>query len=62
LLKRGQQKQVLLVNENKTQDLVVTDIRPFMSMVFFMVKWVVAAIPAMFILTMLEGAYYWCSQ
>jgi hypothetical protein len=42
------------MDENKTQNVVVTDIQmPFMSMVFFMVKWVIAAIPAMLILTML---------
>jgi hypothetical protein len=35
----------LLADENKTQNLVVTDIQlAFMSMVFFMVKWVIAAI------------------
>lgn len=33
------------------QEVVVTDIRmPFMSMVIFMVKWVIASIPAMIIL------------
>ena len=33
------------------QDVVVTDIRmPFISMVIFMVKWVIASIPAMIIL------------
>jgi hypothetical protein len=34
------------------QQVTVTDIRmPFMSMVTFMVKWSIAAIPALFILT-----------
>ena len=39
-------------NTNSTnQDVVVTDIRmPFISMVIFMVKWVIASIPAMIIL------------
>lgn len=33
------------------QHVVVTDIKmPFLSMVFFMVKWVIASIPAFFIL------------
>ena len=37
-------------NDNSTR-VVVTDIRmPFWSMVVFMVKWAIAAIPAMFIL------------
>ncbi len=42
------------MDENKTHNVVVTDIQmPFMSMVVFMVKWVIAAIPAMLILTVL---------
>lgn len=42
------------MSEPETQNVVVTDIQmPFMSMVFFMVKWVIAAIPAMIILAML---------
>jgi len=42
------------MDENKTHNVVVTDIQmPFMSMVIFMVKWVIAAIPAMLILTIL---------
>jgi CHASE2 domain-containing sensor protein len=42
------------MDENRIQNIVVTDIQmPFMSMVIFMVKWVIAAIPAMLILTML---------
>ena len=40
------------MDENKTVNVVVTDIQmPFMSMVVFMVKWVIAAIPAMIILS-----------
>ena len=36
------------------RDVVVTDIRmPFISMVVFMVKWVIASIPAMIILAVL---------
>lgn len=42
------------MDDDKTQNVVVTDIQmPFMSMVVFMVKWVIAAIPAMLILTVL---------
>ena len=38
-------------------NIVVTDIRmPFWSMVFFMVKWAIAAIPAILILTLLGAA------
>ncbi len=48
------------MDEDKTQNVVVTDIQmPFMSMVVFMVKWVIAAIPAMMILAML-GALFTC--
>jgi len=49
----------------QTQELnqiTVTDIKmPFLSMVFFMVKWVIASIPALFILmilAMLTTAFY----
>ena len=46
------------MDENKTVNVVVTDIQmPFMSMVTFMVKWVIAAIPAMIILTILGGIF-----
>ena len=46
------------MDDNKTVNVVVTDIQmPFMSMVTFMVKWVIAAIPAMIILTMLGGLF-----
>lgn len=38
----------------ETSGVTVTDIRmPFLSMVFFMVKWVIASIPAFFILIIL---------
>ncbi|MGB7511019.1 MAG: hypothetical protein WBP54_06990 [Pelodictyon phaeoclathratiforme] len=38
------------------QKVVVTDIRmPFWSMVLFMVKWVFASIPAMFIFSVVVG-------
>ncbi len=38
------------------QEVVVVDIKmPFLSMVAFMVKWVVASIPAILILVMLFG-------
>lgn len=46
------------MDDNKTVNVVVSDIQmPFMSMVIFMVKWVIAAIPAMIILTMLGGIF-----
>jgi hypothetical protein len=39
---------------NDKQEVVVTDIHmPFMSMVVFMVKWVIASIPAMIILVII---------
>lgn len=41
---------------SEEQRVVVTDIQmPFMSMVFFMVKWVIASIPAFFILAILAS-------
>ena len=41
----------MMVDETNKQAVVVTDIRmPFFSMVIFMVKWAIAAIPALFIL------------
>jgi ABC-type multidrug transport system permease subunit len=47
------------MDEKKNQDeqkVVVTDIRmPFWSMVLFMVKWVFASIPAMFIFSVVVG-------
>jgi hypothetical protein len=46
-------------DEEKRQTVVVTDIRmPFFSMVVFMVKWAIAAIPAFFILTVI-GVFTW---
>ena len=40
----------------KNLNVVVTDIQmPFMSMVIFMVKWAIAAIPAMLILAFSGG-------
>ncbi len=42
-------------NENR---IIVTDIQmPFFSMVIFMVKWAVAAIPALFILATLGSIF-----
>ncbi len=39
-----------------TREVVVTDIKiPFLSMVILMVKWAVAAIPALFILFLIGG-------
>jgi len=43
---------------NGEQHIVVTDIRmPFMSMVAFMVKWVIASIPAFFILAIISSIF-----
>lgn len=43
------------MSEMKSQ-VVITDIKmPFMSMVTFMVKWAIAAIPAMIILAILAS-------
>lgn len=40
-----------MADDSNKQAVVVTDIRmPFFSMVIFMVKWAIAAIPALFIL------------
>ena len=40
-----------------TREVIVTDIQmPFMSMVFFMVKWAIASIPAISIL-MIAGLF-----
>ena len=42
------------MSEQNTQSVVVTDIRmPFWSMVVFMIKWAVAAIPAIIILAVI---------
>jgi uncharacterized membrane protein YdjX (TVP38/TMEM64 family) len=46
-------------NESNAQTVRITDIRmPFGSMVVFMVKWAIASIPALIILTVL-GALLW---
>jgi len=43
---------------DEEQHVVVTDIRmPFMSMVIFMVKWVIASIPAIFILAIISSIF-----
>jgi hypothetical protein len=43
---------------SEEQHVIVTDIKmPFMSMVFFMVKWVIASIPAFFILAMIASIF-----
>jgi len=40
------------------REVVVTDIRmPFLSMVVFMIKWAIASIPAIIILTVLFGFF-----
>jgi len=47
------------MSDNEIQRVVVTDVRmPFWSMVVFMVKWTVAAIPAMVILFFLLMAFF----
>ena len=46
---------------NDSQNVRVTDIRmPFGSMVAFMVKWAIASIPALIILTVL-GVLFWAA-
>ena len=46
-------------DEENRQNVIVTDIHmPFLSMVIFMVKWAIAAIPAFIILTVV-GAIAW---
>jgi hypothetical protein len=43
---------------DEERNVVVTDIRmPFMSMVIFMVKWVIASIPAFIILSLLGALF-----
>jgi len=43
---------------SEEQRVVVTDIQmPFLSMVFFMVKWVIASIPALFILGLMASLF-----
>ena len=44
------------MSTQNTNEVVITDIKmPFMSMVVFMVKWVIASIPAMLILSIIAG-------
>ena len=43
---------------SKENEIVVTDIQmPFISMVVFMVKWAIAAIPALFILAIMFSVF-----
>ena len=43
---------------SKENEIVVTDIQmPFISMVVFMVKWAIAAIPALFILAIMFSLF-----
>lgn len=45
--------------ESNDNQVVVTDIKmPFMSMVVFMVKWAIAAIPAMIILAVIAAVLF----
>lgn len=47
------------MDDNKPVHVVVTDIQmPFMSMVVFMVKWTIAAIPAFFILGLVASLFF----
>lgn len=47
------------MDEHKTVNVVVTDIQmPFISMVIFMVKWTITAIPAFFILGMFVSIFF----
>ncbi len=42
------------MNDSSSNEVIITDIKmPFMSMVTFMVKWAIAAIPALTILAIL---------
>ena len=42
------------MNDSSSNHVVITDIKmPFISMVVFMVKWAIAAIPAIIILTII---------
>ena len=44
------------MNSENEKRVVVTDIRmPFLSMMIFMIKWVIASIPAFIILSILGG-------
>jgi len=48
-----------MTNETPRQEVTVTDVRmPFWSMVVFMVKWAVAAIPALIILVVLTALFW----
>lgn len=43
--------------EHESQNVVITDIKmPFLSMVILMVKWTLAAIPALIIIGLIFGA------
>ena len=40
----------------ETNEIIITDVKmPFLSMVFFMIKWGIATIPALLILCILWG-------
>jgi hypothetical protein len=46
------------MDNNETVSVFVTDIQmPCMSMVVFMIKWVIAAVPAMIILSGIGGVF-----
>ena len=52
-----EQEEEIIMEE---QEVVVIDIKmPFVSMVFFMIKWAIAAIPAAFIFFILGGAIFY---
>ena len=53
-----QSQDAIEVIKRERVDLVVTDIKmPFLSMVVFMIKWAIASIPALLILTLLFGLF-----
>jgi hypothetical protein len=55
----GKKGGMAMLDEAHSQAVVVTDIHmPFSSMVIFMVKWAIAAIPALIIL-MVMSATFW---
>ena len=45
--------------DNETQNVVITNIKmPFFSMVFFMLKWVLASIPALILIGMISALLF----
>jgi hypothetical protein len=45
--------------DNETQNVVITNVKmPFFSMVFFMLKWVLAAIPALILIGIISALLF----